>query len=149
MTTPLTRDDWDRLAREATPEPWRVEMGHQDRLIFGPDGVPLAEVHWWLAEHAKESQANAAFIAAAREAVPALLSALSASESRAQALEDALGELVGAIDELIASSTGVYGLHRSGEIAAWADLLEGGAFEEWLLPLSRSRSLREQGEKTG
>jgi hypothetical protein len=41
-------------------------------------------------------------------------------------------------DDLIRNSEGVAGLHLNGDVAPWGDLLEGGNFEEWLLPLSET-----------
>lgn len=38
-----------------------------------------------------------------------------------------------AVEELIADSSGVYGLHRNGDVSPWSELLEGGQFEAWLI----------------
>lgn len=40
------------------------------------------------------------------------------------------------LQTLISESTGVAGLHFNGDIAPWEELMEGGRFEEWLLPFS-------------
>lgn len=37
-----------------------------------------------------------------------------------------------AVDQLIAESGGVYGLHLNGDMAPWAELRSGGRYEEWL-----------------
>ena len=59
----------------------------------------------------------------------------------------AAGELAEAIEELIASSDGVYGLHLNGDPAPWGSLTEGGSIQEWLLPLARFRAIAgEAGE---
>ena len=42
-----------------------------------------------------------------------------------------------AVSTLINESDGVAGLHLNGDIAPWEELLEGGRFEEWLLPFSQ------------
>ncbi len=47
-----------------TPAPWTIIDGHQNRGIYGPDGDCVAEVHWWIMEHAEEAKANARLIAA-------------------------------------------------------------------------------------
>ena len=39
---------------------------------------------------------------------------------------------IDSISDLIAESTGVYGLHLNGNVTPWCDLLPGGQFEEWL-----------------
>ena len=53
---------------------------------------------------------------------------------------EAAQKLVSAVDDLIAESHGVYGLHQNGDIAPWDTLIEGGQFEDWLLPLSVARA---------
>ena len=47
--------------------------------------------------------------------------------------------LIGALDELIQSSDGVYGLHMNGDYAPWDSLTEGGFCEVWLISLERAR----------
>ena len=62
--------------------------------------------------------------------------------ARAEAAEAALqaaDELAQAVDDLIAQSTGVSGLHMNGDLAPWEELVEGGRFEEWLAPLAAYR----------
>lgn len=39
--------------------------------------------------------------------------------------------------DLINESHGVYGLHLNGDNAPWADLLEGGKYDEWLEDFSK------------
>lgn len=39
---------------------------------------------------------------------------------------------VDSVKDLIASSSGVAGLHLNGDIADWDSLRSGGSFEEWL-----------------
>lgn len=98
MTTPLSTTDLDeleRLEREATPGPWR-ECGHdrggcicgqvwsehgQSSLVLKPDcgdEVPVPD--------AKHKTANAALVAATRNALPALL----AAARRLEQLESAM-----------------------------------------------------------
>ena len=67
---------------------------------------------------------------------------LSEAAARIEALEAALlaaDELARAVDDLMAQSTGVAGLHMNGDLAPWEELVEGGRFEEWLLPLTAYR----------
>lgn len=44
---------------------------------------------------------------------------------------------VDAVVVLIKESRGVTGLHHNGDVAPWAELLPGGRFESWLLPLGK------------
>ena len=37
-----------------------------------------------------------------------------------------------AVKSLIEESTGVFGLHRNGDLAPWEELRTGGEFEDWL-----------------
>ncbi len=86
----MTQQELDALkalANAATPGPWRVAeyntVAADGRRILKCrdqyDGVRLA-VH-------DNAKADAAFIAASREAVPALLDALAAANARAEAAE--------------------------------------------------------------
>ena len=54
-------------------------------------------------------------------------------------LANALGELVGEIEELASESRGVAGLHLNGDVAAWEEILPGGRFER-LGSLERAES---------
>ena len=62
-------------------------------------------------------------------------------ETEAQALEAGgrIAELeagIRAVEELIADSRGVVGLHLNGDEAPWDELLAGGRFEDWLKDFS-------------
>jgi hypothetical protein len=74
-------------------------------------------------------------------------SAMSALMTEAADEIERLREAVRAVRDLIAQSEGVAGLHLNGDLAPWGELLEGGRFEAWLLPLSEcdSTSNRENG----
>lgn len=58
----------------------------------------------------------------------------------ADELLEALRHLVRSVDDLIAESEGVYGLHLNGDPASWDSLTEGGRFEAWLIELERARA---------
>jgi hypothetical protein len=58
--------EWEALAVKATPGPWRQGGGLSDDTVVGPDGEGVA--------YDLQSERDAPFVAAAREAVPALLS---------------------------------------------------------------------------
>jgi hypothetical protein len=47
-------------------------------------------------------------------------------------IRDIAARVLSDLDDLIAESHGVYGLHRNGDPAPWEELTEGGQFEEWL-----------------
>jgi hypothetical protein len=53
----------------------------------------------------------------------------------------ALTALVVAVDDLIADSIGICGLHHNGDLATWTSLTRGGAFEWWLGALDDARDL--------
>lgn len=61
----------------------------------------------------------------------------------------ALRNLVSALDDLIASSDGVAGLHRNGDVATWGELTTGGRFEGWLMALDEARDLLTAMEQKG
>lgn len=44
------------------------------------------------------------------------------------------------IDDLVASSEGVAGLHMNGDVADWQSLLDGGSFGSWLSSPERLRA---------
>ena len=44
------------------------------------------------------------------------------------------------IDDLVANSAGVAGLHMNGEVAEWEALLDGGAFGSWLESVEKLRA---------
>ena len=58
--------------------------------------------------------------------------ALEPSAARELALEEAARKLLHDIDDLVAHSDGVFGLHQNGDNSPWDELLEGGRFEGWL-----------------
>ncbi len=65
---------------------------------------------------------------------------------REQQIFAALNELLDALNSLFAQSEGVAGLHLNNEIALWADLLEGGPFEEWLISVDRARRVLDSSQ---
>ncbi len=64
-------------------------------------------------------------------------------------LVEALKNLVSAIDSLAAESEGVTGLHLNGDVAKWEDILPGGQYEAWLLPIDSARALLARVEGGG
>lgn len=76
MTTPDT-ERLRKLAAEATPGPWEAQPDRTDtaRIVNGPDGEMLWDARGML------NDADAEFIAAAREHVPALLDMLDQAEA--------------------------------------------------------------------
>jgi len=52
-----------------------------------------------------------------------------------------------AIGALINESHGVAWLHLNGDIAPWGELLAGGRYEGWLIPLSDYWEARQEQEK--
>ncbi len=70
----LDLDALDALAAAATPGPWEVEFdGTEPAAVYADDGgIGTAYICRDLAQGVSYGEADAAFIAAAREAVPAL-----------------------------------------------------------------------------
>ena len=60
-----------------------------------------------------------------------------AAEAREEGIEE-MRPGIQAVENLIASSGGVAGLHLNGDIAPWSDLLTGGRYEEWLIDFDRA-----------
>ena len=56
------------------------------------------------------------------------------------ALVKAAGDALQQLDDLIANSEGVAGLHKNGDVADWESLMDGGAFGEWLYKLEELRA---------
>lgn len=54
---------------------------------------------------------------------------------------EALSVLVADLDDLIANSEGVAGLHMNGEVAPWCDLTRGGQYHTWLELLAYARDI--------
>lgn len=61
----------------------------------------------------------------------------------------ALEVLVKSLDDLIADSEGVAGLHRNGDVATWDELTSGGRFEDWLSSLDAARAALSVSTPTG
>jgi hypothetical protein len=61
---------------------------------------------------------------------------IAALEARVKAAD----ELAKSVDDLIAHSDGVSGLHNNGDIAPWSDLEKGGSFGAWLSALEDYRA---------
>jgi hypothetical protein len=54
---------------------------------------------------------------------------------------EALRRVLKAVDDLIASSEGVAGLHLNGDLAPWDELVAGGRYELWLADLETAREV--------
>ena len=55
-------------------------------------------------------------------------------------LRDAASQVLHDIDDLVANSQGVTGLHQNGDVAEWPDILEGGSFGAWLRSVETLRA---------
>lgn len=63
---------------------------------------------------------------------------LEAARQKGEEERERLMRAIKAVQDLINESHGVYGLHLNGDLSPWDELLEGGKYEEWLLPLSKA-----------
>jgi hypothetical protein len=88
--TPEQRAEWQRLADAATPGPWNAYTATccPDQGGVAGTNRHVCPQHVGAYGHPMDIE-DAAFIAAAREAVPALLSSLAAAEERARAAIEA------------------------------------------------------------
>lgn len=50
-----------------------------------------------------------------------------------------------AVEQLIAESHGVTGLHLNGDVAPWDELRSGGSFEAWLFAFDAALEIARQG----
>lgn len=86
------------IEAEATPAPWTLRdefsQDHGQFCIDGPDGHEIAAVAAWMFGDRPESQANARFIALARNHLPALITALESERAGRVRAEEALDKLV-------------------------------------------------------
>ena len=105
MTTPEQRTEWQTLADAATPGPW---YSQENDLIGGfcvmPTDSPPSQVRaCTIADFtsAKDSR----FIAAAREAMPALLAEVAQLQSEVATLRTALRQTVGHTQSAAPGST--------------------------------------------
>ena len=60
---------------------------------------------------------------------------------RVKQLMDATAHVLHDIDDLVANSQGVTGLHQNGDVAEWPDILEGGSFGAWLMSVEVLRNV--------
>lgn len=63
---------------------------------------------------------------------------LAARLAVSEKARDGMRKGIIAVEELMRNSMGVVGLHKSGEIAEWAELATGGRYEDWLAPLDEA-----------
>jgi len=62
------------------------------------------------------------------------------SDPRVVALVEATKAFIHDVDDLIANSEGVSGLHMNGDVADWESLLPGGLFGAWLVSIDEFRA---------
>jgi hypothetical protein len=88
-------DEWEKLANAATPGPWRVgENDKNDQAIVRTEHLELfTGWHHCVGAIEEEMHANAAFIAAAREAIPALIAMVRERDARESDTLDLLGDV--------------------------------------------------------
>lgn len=85
--TPEDRDALRALASGATPGPWEAEYsGEQGNCVLPPDARSTREAV--AVTRLYHQQADAEFIAASRQAMPALLDMLDQAEARIKAVRD-------------------------------------------------------------
>ena len=63
----------------------------------------------------------------------------TANEAHQAALVAAVIAALHDIDDLVANSKGVSGLHLNGDMAPWSEIMDGGAYGAWLQSVERLR----------
>ena len=63
----------------------------------------------------------------------------TADEASQAALAKAAIAALHDIDDLVANSEGVSGLHLNGDMAPWSEIMDGGAYGAWLQSVERLR----------
>ena len=86
----------------------------------------------------EQLEARIRYLRESRELWEGSCQVLEAVRLRLETENKKLREGVEAVKTLINESYGVAGLHLNGDVAPWDELLEGGKFEEWLLPLGKA-----------
>lgn len=120
-----------------TPEPWlRTESG----TVYALDETASCNRFSARVEGGWKWRSSGSIGASGDRTPVAELEANSRLIWSAPQLLKALNGLCDAIDDLIANSHGVTGLHLNGDVAPWESLIEGGQFEPWLLALSDARA---------
>jgi len=90
MSTAEEREQWQTLAEAATPGPWKVSL----ERIVAPEKRPMPELYDApFPVGFAHSGRDTLFIAAAREAVPALLADLEAAERERDAWRESAADL--------------------------------------------------------
>lgn len=101
------------LEARATPGPWTLEVrsrvdGKTERSVWNLDCTPLRGLIAYVyssGQYVERADADAALIAALRNAAPALLSEVSRFQARVRELEGALRHLIGCWDTEVPSHT--------------------------------------------
>lgn len=97
MTAPeLDLDELEALEKAATPGPWVLdrETYVSTRYVSPDDDQLIADCDFVRPSSLRQSEANAAFIPAARNALPTLIARLRAAEARLQQLMNAYAALL-------------------------------------------------------
>lgn len=120
----MTRAHWEALCamrnsiNEYVPMP-SVDSGP----LFSPEDGPIyADIAERVAADLKES----------REYALALQQELKDRAAKSDPIIAASKRVLHDIDDLVANSEGVSGLHMNGEVADWQSIMAGGSFGAWL-----------------
>lgn len=105
MVTPEQIAEWRRLAEAATPGPWSAPVETGPTEVHGATPVAITSL-----VHSVAEKHDARFIAAAREAVPALLAEVERLRADYEARREACRALGEAISGLEHEGRGWFGL---------------------------------------
>lgn len=120
----MTRAHWEALCAMRNSINEYIPMPNTDSgPLFSPEDGPIyADIAERVVADLKES----------REYAMALQQELKDRSAKSDPVIAASKRVLHDIDDLVANSEGVAGLHMNGEVADWESLMAGGAFGAWL-----------------
>ena len=134
----MTRAHWEALCAMRNSINEYIPMPNTDSgPLFSPEDGPI---YADIAERVIADLAESRAYALALEQELRDRARLTAERDARQAdLAKAAIAALHDIDDLVANSEGVSGLHMNGDMAPWSEIMDGGAFGAWLQSVERLR----------
>lgn len=134
----MTRAHWEALCAMRNSINEYIPMPNTDSgPLFSPEDGPI---YADIAERVIADLAESRAYALALEQELRDRARLTAERDARQAdLVTAAIAALHDIDDLVANSDGVSGLHMNGDMAPWSEIMDGGAFGAWLQSVERLR----------
>lgn len=137
----MTRAHWEALCAMRNSINEYVPMPNTDSgPLFSPENGPI---------YADIAERVVADIKKSREYALALEQELKDRAAKTDPVSASAKRVLHDIDDLVANSEGVVGLHMNGEVADWESIMAGGSFGAWLESVEdlRAALLEVKGEK--